>query len=187
MIEAARLIKASGLKPRRTIRVGCWAGEEQGLLGSRAYVRDHYGDRTTMKLAPEHEKFSAYYNLDNGAGAIRGIYLQGNDAVAPIFTSWMTPFANMGMSTYAMNVMRGTDNYSFDEVGLATFGFIQDPLDYGERTHHTNMDVVERVPPADTIGNSVIAASFAYNTANREEMIPRKPMPKPTPPAPAGR
>jgi hypothetical protein len=179
MLEALRILKATGLKMRRTVRIGLWTGEEQGLLGSRAYVTDHFADRTTMTPKPEHAKLSGYFNVDNGTGAIRGVYLQGNEAVAPIFQAWMEPFRNLGMTTLTIRNTGGTDHLSYDAVGLPGFQFIQDEVEYDTRTHHSNMDVYERVQAADMMQNAVIVASFVYNTANREQKLPRKPMPKP--------
>ncbi|HZY07347.1 MAG TPA: M20/M25/M40 family metallo-hydrolase, partial [Ilumatobacteraceae bacterium] len=183
MMEAARILKALGVQPRRTIRVALWSGEEQGLLGSKAYVKEHFADRETMQLKPEHGKVSAYFNVDNGTGAIRGVYLQGNEAVVPIFTSWMQPFENLGMKTLTLQNTGGTDHLSFDAVGIPGFQFIQDPVEYDTRTHHSNMDVYDRLQASDMMKNAVIVASFVYNAANRDEKLPRKPLPKPTPPA----
>jgi carboxypeptidase Q len=181
MMEAMRILKATGLQPRRTIRMGLWTGEEQGLLGSRAYVKEHFGDRETMALKPEHGKLSVYLNMDNGGGAFRGVYLQGNEAIAPIFEAWMKPFANMGMMMNTIRNTGGTDHLSFDAVGLPGFQFIQDPIEYGSRTHHTNLDVYERAIPEDLMQNAVIVAAFAYQAANREGLMPRKPLPKAQP------
>ncbi len=181
MMEAMRILKATGLKTRRTIRLGLWTGEEEGLLGSRAYVTQHFADRADMKLKPEHSKFSAYFNVDNGTGAIRGVYLQGNEAVAPIFQAWMQPFKNLGMTTLTIRNTGGTDHQSFDAVGLPGFQFIQDPIEYDSRTHHSNMDVYERIQAADMMKDAVIVASFAYHAANRDEKLPRKPLPQPQP------
>lgn len=180
MLEAMRILKASGLKMRRTVRIGLWTGEEQGLLGSRAYVNQHFGDPRTMKLKPEQEKLDAYYNVDNGSGKIRGIYLQGNEAVAPLFRDWMQPFHNLGMTTLTIRNTGGTDHLSFNAVGIPGFQFIQDPLEYETRTHHSNMDVYERISEPDMKQMAVIVASFVYLTANRDEMIPRKPLPPPS-------
>lgn len=180
MLEAMRILKASGLKMRRTVRIGLWTGEEQGLLGSRAYVKQHFGDPSTMKLKPEQEKLDAYYNVDNGSGKIRGIYLQGNEAVAPLFREWMRPFHNLGMTTLTIRNTGGTDHLSFNAVGIPGFQFIQDPLEYETRTHHSNMDVYERISEPDMKQMAVIVASFVYLTANRDEMIPRKPLPPPS-------
>jgi hypothetical protein len=181
MMEAMRILKATGVRLRRTVRIGLWTGEEQGLLGSRAYVTEHFADRTTMETKPAHAKFAGYFNVDNGTGAIRGVYLQGNEAVAPIFKAWMAPFANMGMTTLTIRNTGGTDHLSYDAVGLPGFQFIQDPIEYDSRTHHSSMDVYDRVQAADMMQNAVIVASFVYHTANRDELLPRKPMPKPAP------
>jgi hypothetical protein len=179
MMEAVRILKALDLKPRRTIRIALWSGEEQGILGSRAYVKRHFADPVTMKLKPAHSRISAYFNLDNGAGKIRGIYLQGNDAVRPVFEAWMAPFRDLGASTVTIRNTGATDHVAFDAVGIPGFQFIQDPLEYGTRTHHTNMDTYDRISKSDLMQASVIVASFVYNTAMRHEMLPRKPLPKP--------
>ena len=181
MLEAMRILKTTGLKMRRTVRIGLWTGEEEGLLGSRAYVKEHFGDPTTMQLKPEQAKLDAYYNVDNGTGRIRGVYLQGNEAIAPLFEEWMKPFHNVGMTTLTIRNTGGTDHLSFDAVGLPGFQFVQDPIDYDPRTHHTNMDLYERIQEPDMKQMAVIVASFVYLTANREEMVPRKPLPKPRP------
>ena len=164
------------------MRLALWTGEEQGLLGSRAYVTEHFGDRRTMALRPEHARLSAYFNHDNGTGLIRGVYLQGNEAVAPIFESWMEPFENLGMKTLTIRNTGGTDHQAFDAVGLPGFQFIQDPVEDETRTHHSNMDVYDRLQMGDLMQNAVIIASFAYEAANREELLPRKPLPAPQPP-----
>ena len=188
MLEAMRILKATGVKLHRTVRIGLWTGEEQGLLGSRAYVKQHFADwepdtATTekIKILPEHAKLDAYYNVDNGSGKIRGIYLQGNEAIAPLFSQWMEPFHNLGMTTLTIRNTGGTDHLSFDAVGLPGFQFIQDPLDYDTRTHHSNMDVYERIQEPDMKQMAVIVASFVYLTANRDEMVPRKPLQKTRP------
>jgi hypothetical protein len=181
-MEAVRIIKAIGVQPRRTIRIALWSGEEQGLLGSRGYVKEHFGDPRTMQLKPEHAKFSAYFNLDNGTGKIRGVYLQGNDAVRPIFEAWLKPFHDLGASTLTIRNTGGTDHLSFDAVGLPGFQFIQDRIDYDTRTHHTNMDVYDHALHGDLIQASVIMASFVYHAAMRDEKLPRKPLPKPEQP-----
>ncbi len=180
MMEALRILKATGLPLRRTVRIGLWTGEEQGLIGSREYVAAHFGDRATMALLPDHEGFSAYYNVDNGTGAIRGVYLQGNNAVGPIFSQWMTALNSDSISVghLAPGNTGGTDHLSFDAVGLPGFQFIQDPVEYGSRTHHSSQDVYERVQEADMVHNAVVVAAFVYLTANREELLPRKPMPQ---------
>jgi len=186
MLEAMRILKASGVRLRRTVRIGLWGGEEQGLLGSKAYVKEHFADPETMQLKPEHAKIAGYFNVDNGTGLIRGVYLQGNEAVAPIFQSWMTPFKNLGMDTLTIRNTGGTDHLSYDDVGLPGFQFVQDEIEYDTRTHHSNMDVYERIQSQDMMRNAVIVAAFVYNTANRDEKLPRKPLPKPRTP-PAGR
>ncbi len=183
MMEAMRILKQSGVKLRRTVRIGLWGGEEQGLLGSRAYVTQHFADRATMALKPAHGLLSAYFNVDNGTGAIRGVYLQGNEAVAPIFEAWMKPFNNLGMTTSSIQDTGGTDHQAFDAVGLPGFQFIQDPVEYDTRTHHSNMDVYERIQEEDMRKNAVIVASFVYLAANRDDKLPRKPLPKPSAPA----
>jgi carboxypeptidase Q len=180
MMEAMRILKTTGVKLRRTVRIGLWGGEEQGLLGSKAYIKAHYGDPATMQLKPEHAKFAGYFNVDNGTGLIRGVYLQGNEAVAPIFSAWMEPFKNLGMNTLTIRNTGGTDHLSYDAVGLPGFQFIQDDVEYNSRTHHSNMDVYERIQATDMMRNAVIVASFVYNAANRDEKLPRKPLPKPT-------
>lgn len=179
VMEAVRILKAIGVKPRRTIRIVLWSGEEQGLLGSRGYVKKHFGDAETMKLKPGQKQVSAYYNLDNGAGKIRGIYTQGNDALVPIFSAWLAPFKDLAATTVTNRNTGSTDHISFDEVGIPGFQFIQDALEYGTRTHHTNMDSYDRVNENDLMQASVIMASFVYHTAMRDEMLPRKPLPKP--------
>jgi carboxypeptidase Q len=183
MMEAMRILKSTGVKLRRTVRIGLWGGEEQGLLGSKEYVKAHFGDPATMQLKPDHAKFAGYFNVDNGTGVIRGVYLQGNEAVAPIFQVWMEPFRNMGMTTLTIRNTGGTDHLSYDAVGLPGFQFIQDEVEYDSRTHHSNMDMYERVQATDMMRNAVIVAAFVYNTANRDEKLPRKPLPR----APAGR
>lgn len=185
MMEAMRILKASGVRLRRTVRIGLWGGEEEGLLGSRAYVMAHFGDPVTMQLKREHAKFSGYFNVDNGTGSIRGVYLQGHESVAPIFQAWMEPFKNLGMTTLAIRNTGGTDHVSFNAVGLPGFQFIQDRVEYETRTHHSNQDLYDRIQANDMMRNAVIVASFAYHAANREEKLPRKPLPKaqPTPAA----
>jgi carboxypeptidase Q len=178
MMEAMRILKASNAKMRRTVRLGLWTGEEEGLLGSRAYVMQHFADRESMNLKPDHAKLSAYYNVDNGTGKIRGVFLQGNEGVRPIFEKWMEPFKGEGMTTLSARNTGGTDHLSFDEVGLPGFQFIQDPIEYETRTHHTNMDTYERIQVADLKQMAVIVASFVYMTANADQLLPRKPLPK---------
>jgi carboxypeptidase Q len=200
MMEAVRILKALDIHPRRTIRIGLWSGEEEGLLGSQFYVEHHFGTRPPIDepllkgmptvqrreagdvtVKPEQAKVSAYFNVDNGTGKIRGIYLQENEAVAPIFEAWMKPFKDLGMTTLTMRNTGGTDHLSFDAVGIPGFQFIQDPLEYETRTHHSNMDVYDRLQPDDLKQISVIVAGFVYDAAMRDQMLPRKPIEKPLP------
>jgi carboxypeptidase Q len=191
-MEVVRILQALGVKPRRTVRIGLWGGEEQGLIGSRAHVEKHYGARQSSEpaagpqgqaqqapiaLKPAHEKFSAYFNLDNGTGKIRGVYLQGNEAVRPIFRAWLEPFRDLGAATLTSRNTGGTDHLSFDAVGLPGFQFIQDEIEYDTRTHHSNMDVYDRIQAEDMKQASVIIAAFVYNAAMRDEKLPRKPLP----------
>jgi carboxypeptidase Q len=180
MMEAMRVLKALGLKPRRTIRIALWTGEEQGLLGSRAYVRQHFGyaDADGFRPTAEQGRLAAYFNVDNGSGKIRGVYLQGIAAERPIFDAWMAPFTSMGMSTLTIRNTGGTDHLSFIAAGLPGFQFIQDPLDYSAETHHTNEDVFERLQPDDMRFNAMVVASFAWLAAQRDQMLPRPPMPE---------
>ena len=176
MMEAMRILKAIGAKPRRTIRVALWGGEEEGLLGSRAYVREHFGDPATMALKPDHAKLAAYFNSDNGTGRVRGIWLQGNLAVQPIFEQWMKPLADLGVVEAGPRSVSSTDHVSFNDVGLPGFQFMVDRLEYNSRTHHSNMDVFDRVQRDDMIQHATVIAVFAYNAAMREEKLPRKPV-----------
>jgi len=215
MMEAMRILKASGVMLRRTVRIGLWGGEEQGLIGSREYVAAHFASRQPapaapgapaagtppagaplaaagqpgppggrggfgpqgpIELKPGWDKFSVYFNIDNGTGALRGIYLQGNDAAAPIFREWMEPFRSLGMTTITIRNTGGTDHLAFDSVGLPGFQFIQDEVEYDTMTHHTNLDYYERLQPRDIQKMATIAAGFAYLAANRDEKIPRKPL-----------
>jgi len=178
-MEAVRILKALNLPMARTVRIALWTGEEEGLLGSRAYVKEHFADPATMQTKPEHARLSGYFNLDNGSGKIRGVYMQDNDQMRPIFQAWLAPFKDLGADTLTIRNTGSTDHVSFDAVGLPAFQFIQDPLDYGSRTHHTNMDVYDELRPNDLEQASAIMAWFVYNTASRGEMLPRKPMPKP--------
>ena len=183
MLEALRIIKSAGLKPRRTIRVALWGGEEQGLLGSRAYVLAHFGDPQTMTLKPEHARLSAYFNLDNGTGKIRGIWMQSNLAARPVFAQWVAPLSDLGVSILGPRSVASTDHVAFDAVGLPAFQFVQDRLEYNSRTHHSNMDTYDRVQRDDLVQQATVAAVFAYNAAVRDEKLPRKALPKPTRPA----
>lgn len=174
MLEALRILKAIGVKPRRTIRVALWEGEEQSYYGSYGYARKHFGDPDTGKPGPEYDKLDAYYNLDNGTGRIRGVFLQGNNAVRPIFKEYLKPFNSMGASTLTILNTGGTDHMIFDALNIPSFEFIQDPLDYETLTHHTNLDVLEAINEEDLKANAMIIAAFAYRTAMRDEKLPRK-------------
>jgi hypothetical protein len=197
-MEVMRILTALQVKPRRTIRVGLWTGEEQGEFGSYGYVKQHFGNipRSTaaeqkmiteydrdaagpIEIKPEHSKISAYFNVDNGSGKIRGIYLQGNAAVASIFAQWMDPLKDLGVTTITLRDTGGTDHEAFDAVGVPGFQFIQDPLDYGSRTHHSNMDTYERLQADDLAQAALVEATFVYNAAMRDQMLPRKPLPHP--------
>ena len=173
MMEAMRILKAIGVQPKRTIRIGLWSGEEQGLLGSRGYVKKTFMDESG-KPNTAHQKFSAYYNIDNGTGKIRGIYLQGNADCASIFSSWFTPFNDLGANTITISNTGGTDHQSFDGVGLPGFQFIQDPIEYNTKTHHSNMDVYDHLIEDDLKQMATIIAAFTYNTAQRDAKLPRK-------------
>jgi carboxypeptidase Q len=183
-MEAVRILEAAKLQPRRTVRIGLWSGEEEGLLGSRAYVAEHLGrtdpaapaGTTPMLLTkPEYERFDAYFNLDNGTGKIRGVFLQGNEAVRPIFRQWLAPFRELGASTLSIANTGGTDHLSFDGIGLPGFQFIQDEIEYETRTHHSNQDVFDRAQVDDLKQAAVIMAAFVYNTATMDQRLPRKP------------
>jgi carboxypeptidase Q len=197
-MEVMRILNALHVKPRRTIRVGLWTGEEQGEFGSYNYVKQHFGfvPRSTapdqmkvtefdrdpagpIELKPDYQKISAYFNLDNGSGKIRGVYLQGNGAVGPIFSQWIEPLKDLGVVTLSLRDTGGTDHEAFDAIGIPGFQFIQDPLDYGARTHHSNMDTYERLQPEDLAQAAMVEAIFVYNAAMRDQMLPRKPFPHP--------
>jgi carboxypeptidase Q len=197
-MEVMRILATLHAQPRRTIRVGLWSGEEQGLFGSTGYVKAHFGSfpySTTpeqlkvpefirkpagpLTLKPEHKLISAYYNIDNGGGKIRGIYAQENNAIVPIFEQWIAPLKDLDVTTISARLTGSTDHMPFDEVGIPGFQFIQDPLDYETRSAHTNMDVYERLIPADLEQAAVVEAIFVYNTAMRDQMMPRKPLPHP--------
>ena len=184
MMEAARIlletIKESGVQPRRTVRLALWTGEEQGLLGSRAYVGDHFArfdsmGYTPQSLRPAQDEVSAYYNLDNGTGKIRGVYLQGNPEVGPIFREWLEPFEDLGAATLSLQNTGGTDHLSFDGAGIPGFQFIQDPMAYFARTHHSNMDNWDHLVEDDLKQAATIVAYFVWQTAMRDEKMPRKP------------
>jgi carboxypeptidase Q len=200
-MEAVRILEALGAKPRRTIRIALWSGEEEGLLGSEAYVMQHFATRPMpadpkekenfslrratgpLTVKPEHAKLAAYFNVDNGTGKIRGIYAQENAAVVPIFEKWLEPLKDLGATTVTMRNTRGTDHESFDAVGLPGFQFVQDEIEYDTRTHHTNQDVYERLQRDDLMQASVVLATFVWQAAMRDQKLPRKPLPKPTPAA----
>jgi carboxypeptidase Q len=194
-MEVMRILNSLGVKPRRTIRVALWTGEEQGLMGSVGYVEQHLGTQTYAndpamaampnfakeivgppQLKPEQAKISGYFNVDNGSGKLRGIYLQGNGAVWSIFEQWMEPLRDLGFTAITMRNTGGTDHLSFDAVGVPGFQFIQDPLDYESRTHHSNMDTYERLQADDLAQAALVEAIFVYNTAMRDAMLPRKPI-----------
>ena len=197
-MEVMRILNALHVKPRRTIRVGLWTGEEQGEFGSYNYVKQHFGfvprsnapdqmnvtefDRDPagpIELKPDYQKISAYFNLDNGSGKVRGVYLQGNGAAGPIFAQWIEPLRDVGVATLTIRDTGGTDHEAFDAIGIPGFQFIQDPLDYGSRTHHSNMDTYERLQPEDLAQAAMVEAIFVYNAAMRDQMLPRKPFPHP--------
>jgi Zn-dependent M28 family amino/carboxypeptidase len=181
MLEVMRILKTLDLKMDRTVRLALWSAEEAGLLGSKGYVKEHFADPETMRTTAGHANLAAYFNHDNGSGKLRGVYLQGNDMVRPIFAAWLEPFHDLGARMLSIRDTGGTDHLSFDEVGLPGFQFIQDPLEYGTRTHHSNMDVYDHVQGGDLMQASAIIASFAWHAAMREQMLPRKPLPKPKP------
>ena len=197
-MEVMRILNTLQVKPRRTIRVALWTGEEEGEFGSYGYVKQHFGNvplstapdqlklpewmrkpAGPVQLKPDQQKISGYFNVDNGSGKIRGVYLQENAAIAPIFAQWIEPLKDLGVTTLTMRNTGGTDHEAFDAVGIPGFQFIQDPLDYGSRTHHSNMDTYERLQPEDLAQAAVVEAIFVYNTAMRDQMLPRKPLPHP--------
>jgi carboxypeptidase Q len=197
LMESMRILKSLGIAPKRTIRIALWSGEEQGLLGSKAYVEQHFGKRaepkdpaqaklpswartekTPLELKPEQAKISAYFNIDNGTGKLRGIYAQENAAVVPIFEAWLQPLKDLGATTVTMRNTGSTDHVSFDDAGIPGFQFIQDEVEYRTRTHHTNWDTYERLQREDLMQAAVVAATFIWETANRDDMLPRKPLPK---------
>jgi carboxypeptidase Q len=180
MMEALRILKAVGAKPRRTIRLGLWGGEEEGLLGSRAYVKEHFADPATMKLKPGHEKLAAYFNLDNGTGRIRGVWSQGNLGAMKVFEQWAEPLRDLGVTIISPRSVSQTDHVSFETVGLPGFQFVQERLEYNSRTHHSNMDVVDHVQRDEMVQVATVAAVFAYNAAMRNEKLPRKALPGPS-------
>jgi hypothetical protein len=173
-LEALRILKAIGVQPRRTIRVALWDAEEQGLIGSRMYVTNHFYDRTKKEKKPEYDRLAAYFNFDNGSGKIRGVYAQDNLAMIPIFEEWLKPFHDLGAATVTARTTGGTDHLSFDGVGLPGFQFIQDELEYDTLTHHSNMDVYDHASRGDLMQAATIMAAFVYNAAMRDEKLPRK-------------
>ncbi len=174
MMEVMRILKTLNVPLDRTVRIGLWSGEEEGLFGSRAYVKQHFADINTGEVKPEQAKFDAYLNLDNGSGKIRGVWLEGNDAIRPLFEKWMAPFRDMGVTTTSLRHTGGTDHLSFDDAGLPAFQFIQDPLDYGTVTHHSDMDTYPHAIPEDLMQASAVIATLVYDISNREQMVPRK-------------
>ncbi|HEY1502369.1 MAG TPA: M20/M25/M40 family metallo-hydrolase [Acidobacteriaceae bacterium] len=197
-MEVMRILTALHVQPRRTIRIALWSGEEEGLFGSRGYVKEHFGSAPLstapdqaalpefmrrasgpLDLKPEQRLISGYFNLDNGSGKIRGVYLQENTLVAPIFAQWIEPLKDLGVTTLTLRNTGGTDHLSFDAVGIPGFQFIQDSLDYESRTHHSNQDVYERLQPGDLKQAATVEAIFVYNAAMRDQMLPRKPLPHP--------
>jgi hypothetical protein len=186
-MEAMRILKSLNLKMDRTVRMALWGGEEEGLLGSRAYVKEHFADPETMKTTAEHAGFAGYFNIDNGTGKVRGIYLQGNEMVRPIFEQWFAALKDVTPGVITIRNTGGTDHQSYDAVGLPGFQFIQDPMDYETRTHHSNMDVYDRIQQADLEQIAVVEAAFVYNAATRPEKLPRKDLPPPTPAQGRGR
>jgi hypothetical protein len=179
MIEVMRVLKALNLPLNRTVRIGLWSGEEEGLYGSKAYVKKHFADPKTMKVTEEQKNFDAYLNLDNGSGKIRGVYLEGNDAARPLFEKYLAPFRDMGASTITLKNTGGTDHLSFDAAGLPGFQFIQEPLDYGTVTHHSDADTYSHAIPEDLMQASAIIATMVYDIANSDDKFPRKPLPEP--------
>ena len=173
-VEAVRILKAAGVQPRRTIRIALWDGEEQGFIGSRGYVTNHFFDRSKKEKKPEYDRLAGYFNFDNGSGKIRGIYAQGNIAAVPIFEQWLEPLRDLGAATVTIRNTGGTDHLSFDGVGLPGFQFIQDELEYDSLTHHSNMDVFDHVSRGDLMQAATVMAWFVYNTSMRDEKLPRK-------------
>jgi carboxypeptidase Q len=175
MMEAVRILKTIGFKPRRTVRIALWGGEETGLFGSKNYVKNHFTDTVAHKFNAEGDKLSVYLNLDNGSGKIRGIYTQGNDSVRSIFAQWLSPFNDLGATTVTLQNTGGTDHLSFDAIGLAGFQFIQDPIEYDTRTHHSNMDSYDHLQAEDLKQAATIIASFIFDASQRDDKVPRKP------------
>jgi carboxypeptidase Q len=180
-MEVMRILKSLNLKMDRTVRMALWSGEEEGLLGSRAYVKAHFADTATMKPTAEHDGFAGYFNIDNGTGKVRGIYLQGNEMVRPIFEQWFAPLKDLTPGVITARNTGGTDHQSYDAVGLPGFQFIQDPMDYDTRTHHSNMDVYDRIQQGDMQQMAIVEAWFVYNAATRQDKLPRKDLPAAVP------
>jgi Zn-dependent M28 family amino/carboxypeptidase len=174
-MEALRILKTLNIHPKRTIRIGLWDAEELGLVGSRNYVAAHFFDRTTLKMKPDYDKFYVYFNYDNGTGKIRGIYTQGNEGAIPVFEEWLKPLNDLGATTVTIRNTSGTDHQSFDGAGLPGFQFIQDPIAYDARIHHTTMDVIDHTIKDDLIQSATVMAAFVYNAAMRDGKFPRKP------------
>jgi hypothetical protein len=185
-MEVMRILKSLNLKMDRTVRLGLWGGEEEGLLGSAAYIKEHFADPATMKTTTEHDGFAGYFNIDNGTGKIRGIYLQQNEMVRPIFEQWFAAIKDLTPGVITIRNTGGTDHQSYERVGLPGFQFIQDPMDYDTRTHHSNMDVYDRIQRADMEQMAIIEAVFVYNAATRPQKLPRNDLPPPTPPGGRG-
>ena len=181
MMEAVRILKALNIQPKRTIRIALWSGEEQGLLGSKGYVKKTFGDPKTMEFLPAREKFDVYFNVDNGTGKIRGIYLQGNEECRSIFSKWFEAFGDSSAKTVTLSKTGGTDHQSFDAVGLPGFQFIQDPIEYDTRTHHTTMDSYDHLIADDLKQMAAVVAAFVYTAAQRNDKLPRKDLPKVVP------
>lgn len=184
MMEVMRILKTLNINPKRTVRIGLWSGEEQGIHGSRGYVAKTFADRADMKLKPAHEKFSVYFNMDNGTGRLNGIYLQQNEEARELLSKWMAPFADLGAKTLTYSNTGGTDHLSFDAVGLPGFQFIQDPVEYPSRTHHSNMDSYDHLVEDDLKQAATVIAGMVYQAAMSDQKVPRKPLPEP---APSGR
>ena len=188
MMEAARILKAVGVQPRRTIRIALWSGEEQGLLGSQAYVKEHFGSAETPK--PEHAKFNGYLNIDTGTGRLRGASVFGPPEAAAVLREILAPFKDLkvfGATASQSRAIGGTDHTSFNNAGLPGIGFGQDSIEYSSHTHHTNLDTYERVIEADVRDAAVVVAATLYQLAMRDEPLPRfAPDKMPPPPAPRG-
>jgi hypothetical protein len=182
VLEVMRILRALNLPMQRTVRAALWGEEEQCLCGSRGYVRNHFGDPVTMQLRADHSRLSGYFNLDNGSGKIRGVYLQQNDMARPLFEAWLAPFAELGVSATPIIDTTGTDHLSFNDVGLPAFQFVQDPLDYGVNTHHSMVDDVAHVSEGDLMQAVAVMATAVYHAAQRDSLMPRKPLPAPLPP-----